>query len=364
FKHAAFERSASDSIFVKCSSDDEVFGFGESLPREYVTGENSRQAYNLLQTKILPALVGRSFSSFEECNQFFFDCDGMAPSECNLSRDTPQTAAWCAVELSLLDCFGKIFKQSFFTRQADNNSLHYSGVLPADRGFKLLKALLRLKFYGIKNVKIKLGRKFHLSDLAMSRRILGKDADIRIDANMAWAKQEALDNIKKISRFNINCFEQPLAADNLIESAELLKQTDALIMADESFNTAQSLKDIIDKKAFNAVNVRISKCGGYLASLKRCQTAIKEGLVVQLGSQVGESSLLSAANLALLLKLPGIRYAEGCFGLYLLKEDPCAPLMQFGYAGMPPKAPYGYGLGIQVDEKKLKLYSKDHALVG
>jgi hypothetical protein len=115
------------------------------------------------------------------------------------------------------------------------------------------------------------------------------------------------------------------------------------------------------------VNVRISKCGGLVAAHARCREASDAGLLLQVGCQVGESSLLSAAHLRLLSALaplrPGVRYAEGCFGKHLLREDPAAPLVQFGFGGRPPPHPPGGGLGIRVDLAALRRYVVDQTTV-
>ena len=39
FRHAAATRASSESLFLKCVTDTGAVGFGESLPRKYVTGE-------------------------------------------------------------------------------------------------------------------------------------------------------------------------------------------------------------------------------------------------------------------------------------------------------------------------------------
>jgi hypothetical protein len=89
--------------------------------------------------------------------------------------------------------------------------------------------------------------------------------------------------------------------------------------------------------------------------------------VLQVGCQVGESSLLSAAQLTLLSALapltPGVRYAEGCFGRHLLREDPAAPLVQFRYGGRAPRRPPGAGLGVGVDQAMLQRWTVDRARV-
>jgi muconate cycloisomerase len=110
---------------------------------------------------------------------------------------------------------------------------------------------------------------------------------------------------------------------------------------------------LVEKKACTAVNARISKCGGLVATLRRCREAADAGLWIQVGCQVGESSLLSAAHLHLCREFSGVRYAEGCFGKLLLAADPSAPLLQFRRGGRPPALPPSPGIGVAVDESML-----------
>ena len=70
FKHAASERRASNSIFVKCRLSSGKIGYGECLPREYVTGESRDSAFIILRDRILPRLIGRNFESHEEVKSF------------------------------------------------------------------------------------------------------------------------------------------------------------------------------------------------------------------------------------------------------------------------------------------------------
>jgi L-Ala-D/L-Glu epimerase len=113
--------------------------------------------------------------------------------------------------------------------------------------------------------------------------------------------------------------------------------------------------------------VRISKCGGLVGAYARCREALDAGLILQVGCQVGESSLLSAAHLTLLSALapltPGVRYAEGCFGRHLLREDPVSPLLQLRYGGRPPRPPVGTGLGVRVDQAMLERWVVEQARI-
>ena len=81
FRHAAAARTTSDSLFLRARLDNGAEGWGESLPRAYVSGEAREQAFALLRDTILPALVGQSFRSLPEAVSFLEKCDGKAPPE-------------------------------------------------------------------------------------------------------------------------------------------------------------------------------------------------------------------------------------------------------------------------------------------
>jgi len=366
FKHAAADRSSSNSIMLKCITDSDHTGFGESLPREYVTGETREDSFLLLRDFLLPKLIGREFQSLNELKAFLKECDGKAPSGW-VTPDTPQTAAWAAVDLALLDGFGKAFSKPI--RLSDSpltSNLRYSAVFSADRGWKALKSLLLFRLFGFKAIKLKVESTTEaaIQTAKLCRRIMGRSCDIRVDANMAWDQQTAIETMQCLSKYGIRSFEQPLRADDLEGLARLIRETDLEVMADESVNDDASLEQLIQTRSCSSVNIRISKCGGLIAAMNRCEKALAAGLKVQVGCQVGETSLLSAAQLILLAAVQQVTYSEGCFGLHLLRTDPVQPLMQFGYGGRPPRFPEGPGFGVKVDEQILSRYCSDHAIIG
>ena len=354
FKHSAASRGVSESIFVKCTTDSGAIGFGECLPRVYVTGESRDSAYLLLRDRILPRLAGIQFASFGEVWAFLKRCDGKAPADW-IAPDVPQTAAWCAVDLALLDACGHVFSQSTFGPSVTCSS--YSGVLTHESKGRLAKSCLLFRLYGLRQVKVKVGRECDLAVVRMARRLLGRKADIRVDANMSWGSEQALKATRELSKLGVHCFEQPLPPDVRDDMARLVHQTGLEVMADESFSDGQSLRRLIECKACTAVNVRISKCGGLVATLRRCHQAKEAGLTVQVGCQVGESSLLSAAQLALCSRFPEVAYLEGCFGRRLLREDPVTPVLEFGFGGRPPRIPSGTGFGVRIDEDQLRSWT-------
>src|SRR5688572_24457294 len=243
FRHAAATRTSSDSLFVKCSTDTGSVGFGESLPRDYVTGETRDAAFNLLKTNVLPRLVGMKFHCMEEVYRFLGDCDGKALPEW-VESDRPQLAAWCAVELALLDAFGRAFQTPVWSGERSNKTaLRYSGVVSADtHEWKSWWSLLKLRIFGISNVKVKITKENLFSSARRARRVLGRKASLRVDANMSWSVEEALKAIRTLSQFGIHCVEQPVDGTDLEGQARLVQEAEAEIIVDEGFTDRASLE--------------------------------------------------------------------------------------------------------------------------
>jgi L-Ala-D/L-Glu epimerase len=373
-RHAAATRTSSESLFLRVRLDNGAEGWGESLPRAYVSGESREQAFDLLRDTILPALAGHSFRSLSEAVSYLEKCDGKAPPEW-VRPEVPQTSAWCSVDLALLDAFGKAAGEPAGPAVTDGQApaatgverYRYSGVVSAGHGWPYAKSLLKIRAFGFRQVKLKLEREGPVRAARTARRLLGRRVDLRVDANMAWDVEQALEVMGELRAVGIRSFEQPIASSDLAGLARLVAESSAHIMVDEGLTDRDSLQRFILQRACTGVNVRISKCGGLVAADARCREALAAGLLLQVGCQVGESSLLSAAHLRLLSALapltPGVRYAEGCFGRHLLREDPVSPLIQFRYGGRPPPRPGGAGLGVRVDLAALQRYVVDQATV-
>jgi len=99
---------------------------------------------------------------------------------------------------------------------------------------------------------------------------------------------------------------------------------------------------------------------GYDASLRldangawSFERAAKAGVGVQVGSQVGETAILSAAGRHLAAALPTVAFVEGSFGTLLLAEDVSVESVRFGHRGEASLLT-GPGLGIRVVEERLR----------
>jgi len=215
-RHASHARTSTDNLVVRCVLDDGTEGFGEGVPREYVTGETIDSALDHLRQSDLAGQL-------ESCADFpaavgLAERLRLAPVPGD-DRDCRGNAARCAVELALLDAFGHRFGAplsrvtQFLAPELyePREAVYYSGaIMSARAGFKLLLACLRVWVYRFAQVKVKVGIAGHddVSRLRAIRRRLRRNVDLRIDANEAWSPSEAAERIRALERLT-SCRSSP-----------------------------------------------------------------------------------------------------------------------------------------------------------
>ncbi|MBW2174821.1 MAG: hypothetical protein JRF64_09370 [Deltaproteobacteria bacterium] len=214
----------------------------------------------------------------------------------------------------------------------------------------------------INEVRLKMGRDFDQNQgtLEASRQALGSGCDLRVDVNGRWDLDLAKQHLPLLVSHGVSMLEQPLMSDddNWGELADSLRTIDVKLMADESVCSIADLEQAIGDGHFDVVNVRLSKCGGFFNSLKIIQRIRAAGLNFQVGCQLGESGILSAAGRALCAISSDALYFDGSYDAFLLRENLTTEHVTFGHGGraVPLRGP---GLGIQVDLKNLKRFSDD-----
>ena len=83
------------------------------------------------------------------------------------------------------------------------------------------------------------------------------------------------------------------------------------------------------------------------------RSAARAGLGYQLGCQVGETGILSAAGRHFATSVAGIRYREGSFDRLLVAERLTTEDLTFGFGGWAP-ALRDPGLGVTIDRAALE----------
>jgi muconate cycloisomerase len=354
-KHASHARSETDNILIRCVLDDGTEGYGEGVPRDYVTGETIDSDLALLKRSDLSAQL-------EQCDDFA-GAVRLAERLClapvpNDDRSCAGNAARCAVELALLDAFGKRFGErvSSVTRMLapelyqPREKVQYSGAIMASQGLKLRVAAWKMRVYRFRQVKIKVGiaGQDDPSRLKTARRILGANVEVRVDANEAWKPSEAVERIRALEAFEISSVEQPVPHADVDALAEIRRSIRTPIMLDESLCSIVDAERAVSRGTCDLFNLRLSKCGGFILSLRLAQFARQHGLSFQLGCQVGETAILSAAGRHFAASVADLRSIEGSYDRHLVREALATEDLTFGWGGWAPALDRP-GLGVLVD---------------
>src|SRR5262249_36648269 len=156
--------------------------------------------------------------------------------------------------------------------------------------------------------------------LARFRRILGSRIDIRLNANEAWHAWELRERVDPLKRFAPSALEQPVPHSEVDSLTELRPQIGIPVMLDECLCGFPDAVAAVGRRTADLLNVRLSKCGGILPSLRIIALAHRSGLGVQLGCHPGETSLLSAAGRHVASRVSDLAYVEGSYDRHILKS--------------------------------------------
>lgn len=358
-KHASHDRTNTESLVVRCRLSDGTVGWGEGLPREYVTGETIDTAWEMLQATDLKQQLGQDWTGIADTLRTLdqFQLTRPAPDE----RDCYGNSVRCAIELSILDAVCRVEQRPLsavtellpetMAIRSRSETVRYGAVFTAMSTYRQISRALKLRVFGFHGAKIKTGVE-GVDDSVMLKRLrflLGRKFDMRIDANEAWTCENLVEKLSPLLPFGITSVEQPVPHEQVDGLSRLRGRVGVPLMLDESLCSLVDARRAIERGTCDLFNIRLSKCGGFLNSLRIAALAHQAGLGYQLGCQVGETGILSAAGRQFATSVGNIRYLEGSFDRFLVKERLTMEDITFGYGGMAP-ALKGSGLGITVDE--------------
>jgi muconate cycloisomerase len=354
-RHASHARTDTDNILVRCVLGDGKEGWGEGVPREYVTGETAESALTLLRNSELPAQL-------EPCGDF-----GAAVSlaenlrlatVANDDRGIGGNAARCAVELAMLDAYGRHFGETLSTiarmlvpeLYQFRPEVRYSGAITDSSGLKLRVAAWGYRLYGFRQLKIKVGidGQSDTRRLRAIRRRVGRKMELRVDANEAWSAAAAADRIRELEPFGIASVEQPVPHAAVAELAKIRDEISTPVMLDESLCSMSDAEQAVAGGWCDRFNLRLSKCGGLIPTLRLAEFARRNQIACQLGCQVGETAILSSAGRQFAVSVAGLTAVEGSFDRHLVAEPLGWEDITFRFGGRAP-ALSGAGRGVAIN---------------
>lgn len=149
---------------------------------------------------------------------------------------------------------------------------------------------------GFRTVKIKVGARVVEEDLervaAVSDAVAG-EAELRVDANAAWTREQATTAIDELSELGVSLVEQPLGADELESHAELRDRGVELAL-DETLRD-QPVEAVLEADAADVLVLKPMVLGGVSRTMAIAEGAREAGLDVIVTTTIDAAVARTAA---------------------------------------------------------------------
>ena len=336
----------SDAVIVRMTTASGVEGWGEGDPGGInFTGDTAEMIMAKITTDMLGEFIGTRVDDWVESDQ-------------GLQR----SGAWgAALDVAAYDALGRIHHKPVWTLLGEQQREQIASLWPtssgtADEDLRVIKAKLREGFH---TFMLKMGNRLIEEDVARLLKVMAALPDttrIMVDANQGWQVEETLEFFSHIRGLPLVLIEQPIAADDHAGLAHVHEVCPVLLSADESLQTRGDALALAKRGAVDVFSIKVSKNGGLCAALEIARTAKAHGISVLMNSML-ELGITQSASLHLGCVLDCLVDCGHAFMSTLRMSDDISDfsdLVSDGVACLP----MGPGLGIQVDENKIKTYLK------
>jgi len=276
FNLAKYSRTTTPDVQVQLEYDG-ITGYGEASMPPYL-GESVQSV-----TTFLSHLDLAQFTDPFRIDEILDYVDHTAPNN---------PAAKASVDIALHDLLGKIMGQPWYkiwglsVEKCPNTSFTIGMDKPEIVRQKVKEAA------PYKVLKVKMGLPGDKEMIETIRSMT--NVPICVDANQGWtSKEDALKMIDWLATKNCLFVEQPLAKENIKDTAWLRDRSSLPIIADEAF---QRLPDIIKlKDAYDGINIKLMKSTGLHEAYKMVILGRSLGMKIMVGCMTETSCAVSAA---------------------------------------------------------------------
>ncbi|HCP32965.1 MAG TPA: mandelate racemase, partial [Deltaproteobacteria bacterium] len=188
-------------------------------------------------------------------------------------------------------------------------------------------------------------------------KVLPPHTKVMVDANQGWTLDEAMEFIEGIGDLPLVLIEQPVQASDLGGLNRLLKASPVPISVDESLQTVDDARIVANEKAASVFSIKVSKNGGLRAGLEIGRIAEKHGIAVLMNSML-ELGITQCASLHLGCVLGCLLDCGHAYMSTLRMSDDITDFSNLVEEGTA-RLPSGPGLGVKVDESKIRQYLVD-----
>jgi L-alanine-DL-glutamate epimerase-like enolase superfamily enzyme len=313
-KASADEKS---TLIVRCGD-----GIGEGSPSVHY-GMPAERVYEELERRLKFYGAG---VDVEDLTNFI----ETLPVQLNVGR--------CAMEMACLDHVAKtqgVSLHSYLDLPRPENIVSSFTITPGTEA-ELRAQLERGDRFDALKLKVGFRRDLDFIDYVLKR----KPCRLRLDANGGWTVDQAIEQMRALRGYPIDFIEQPLTNPSVRDLDRLKTKAECVIFLDESIVEIEDVDTYAS--VIDGINIKLSKCGGILPSLRLVERARKMKLKLLLGcmieTAVGITAALHLATLFDFFDLDAIMLTEN------------DPFWGAHFDGQTMILPKGNGIAITTEE--------------
>lgn len=327
--------SAKDAVVVEVRGEG-LAGYGEASPMtgSFYSPETPESTWRALVEDLVPALLRRGQGTLDEL-------------AAHIEAYGEEPFARAGLENALWDLEARRQRRPLWALLGGANRTVPSGLALGlyDTVEELLARIRAYLPHGYRRVKIKIAPGWDIGPLEAVRREF-PDLPLMVDANAAYGAGD-LPLIRELDRFSLLMIEQPFAREALDLAAEAQRAMRTPLCADESAESPEALRRIIEMGSFRIINIKVQRVGGLAVARKMHDAAAAASLPCWVGT-MPELGIASAHGLHL-ATLPNFTYPsdiEASARWY--PDDIIAPKIELASDGCI-RLPAGAGIGYHPD---------------
>jgi len=349
YKNAYRSKTVQKSAVVRITASNGTVGLGNIDPSPGYSKETIEDSLHMLKTKLAGLVIGMDPTNVH----------------CVLQKIEPMIVGYydakAAIEMACVDLAARVCGVPVYTYLggAVKDTLMFNawiGILPPAEA--AAEALVWQK-RGFRSAKIKVGGDIEADRdrVEAVREVVGSDFELRIDANAGYDADTSIKLARMMVPFNLQLFEQPVPWNDIAGMARVRSEACGIpIMADESVLDHASLINIIKADAADIVKVKVMKQGGFLNTRRMIATAEAAGVRCVLGHGFG-LGINTMAEIMCAVTSENVIDGLECVGPLKTSDDIITSKLDLTSGSIT--LPEGPGLGVEIDEVKLKRYRSD-----
>ncbi len=331
-------------ILARVEDEDGNEGWGETTCGETPSycEEWTDSCWETIEKILAPMVVGKEFGSASDVWGLMERVRGN-----RMSKATIETAIW--------DLEAKKLNVPLWRHLGGTQSEIACGVSIGiqDSVEQLIEKIQTEVDAGYRRIKIKIAPHWSYDVIEKVREEFG-DILLMGDANSAFILSD-VELFKRMDKFDLMMFEQPLAYDDIFDHAKLQKEVKTPICLDESIRSPEDARKAIEFGACRIINVKLGRVGGHAQAKLIEEVCRNSGIPVWSGGML-ESGIGRAHNIAMSthagFTLPGDVSASKRYW----HEDIIEPDVVVSETGTIT-APEKPGIGFEVNRERIDVLS-------